>query len=120
MGLDICVEKRVDILSFRAGSYSGFMTFRKELAKMVSNSSVEDYFAGKCEELPFAELIDHSDCDGELNYDECLELKRDFDQYEEQANKHEDEFFRTRYSKWKQAVDLVVADNKEETVIVFV
>jgi hypothetical protein len=36
--------------------------------------------------MPFLELINHSDCDGELNYGDCLELNEDFINHSEKLN----------------------------------
>ena len=85
MGLDIVVEKNgTDVYSFRAGSYSGFNDFRTWLAGIVSvdiNKFIGYGGTKDWDGIPFEEFLYHSDCDGELNTEQCLELYGDFCMY---------------------------------------
>ena len=81
MGLDIVCD--CGEISFRAGSYSGFGEWRKLLAlSMGINLGDMVGFGGDTmwhSGIEFMELLDHSDCDGELTIEECTRLKDDFD-----------------------------------------
>ena len=81
MGLDIVVESNVSNLSFsfRAGSYSGFHQFRCWLADMVSQELTRRGVPPAVRnDMPFVELLFHSDCDGVLKSGECKALLKDF------------------------------------------
>lgn len=113
MGLDIMYGSA----SFRAGSYSGFHAWRVKLAEIVGLD--EDHmFLGKSIGNPaFADLLDHSDCDGKLTYRQCVRLQKDFNKYMFAAmecmntfdsDTQEAYWWYDRYIKWKMAIDIVV------------
>jgi len=96
--------------SFRAGSYSGFGVFREKLAEM--GGIILDRMQGYTEngiswtgDEDFYELLNHSDCDGELYPSECEELIADFEKYrEEWTHKIKIEglspYTQDKYDKW--------------------
>jgi len=77
-------------IAFRAGSYSWYGEFRNMLAKFAglelkwvvfpnSFGQIKIYTYEALDETKlFYELLAHSDCDGELSYEECEELQKDF------------------------------------------
>jgi hypothetical protein len=92
MGLTIRALKESD--KYIDSSYSGFNNIRElifkfvckelELNKKESNLNNYEGFGGTLkfqDSLPFVELINHSDCDGELDYIDCINLDEDFIQY---------------------------------------
>lgn len=81
MGLDLCLARIDYSQDFRARwSYSGFNAFRRKVAAEIGITLDEMYGFGGTEEWPSAldeplvYLLNHSDCDGELGYGECIAL----------------------------------------------
>lgn len=99
MGLTIRALKESD--DYVDSSYSGFNAIREKFfayAKKVFDKEhkkegkelydLSEYTGfGGDKILPsyilFYELINHSDCDGELDFDECIELNEDFREHSE-------------------------------------
>jgi hypothetical protein len=132
MGLEICVMRgRESLDSFRAGSYSGFHSWRTWLARVVGVdiSGLSGYGGIRpVEGLPFEEMFNHSDCDGILKRKQCRNLSDDFAFYffkalEEIKEDNEDEnnenmqWFMSQYVQWHRAFDMVV--NREATRLMF-
>lgn len=128
MGLDIAAGH----FGFRAGSYSGFNTWREELAELaVGDSNLYNIWAHagtRKKRIPFQEILCHSDCDGHITYRECKKLLDDFNRYifvaMERINVPKDDegfpvgvYWLDRFLKWKHAVELVV--NREAEKIEF-
>lgn len=90
--------------SFRAGSYSGYNEWRDQLAKLAGYQSAEDVWHNRTEG-PFYELIDFSDCEGVLGAATSAKLAKDFAQFQEQADAHADNYFRTKYREWRNAFE---------------
>lgn len=83
MGLDIAIMQETK--SWRVGSYSTFNLFRKRIAEIIGfNLDDMKGFGGTKEwgDQPFKELLNHSDCDGELNQGDCEDLKEDFKKWD--------------------------------------
>jgi hypothetical protein len=92
---------------FRAGSYSGYGAWRKELAELVGVQDIE-YFWARLEmmadlnepdpvDMPFWQLLHFSDCEGVIGPEACKALAKDFVAWEERAKeyakkKHEKEY----------------------------
>ena len=85
--------------SFRAGSYSGYGLWRKELALLVGITDIEAFWK-RCDELessgrtpdaPFWQLLHFSDCEGAIGPDVCKPLAKDFADWEDRARKHAEE-----------------------------
>ena len=106
MGLDI--RCNCGAIDFRAGSYSGYVLWRKALAKIIDvDLDIMKGYGGVMpwgEDTPFLELLYHSDCDGILTPDECAELLDDFELWREVVEKEFDEYYLELYDKWEEAV----------------
>lgn len=118
MGLDISLMVFKD--SFRAGSYSGFGDFRTKLAEM--GDVLLEVMVGFGGDIPwtedeaFYELLNHSDCDGELHPYECKELIKDFEKYQEEwLLKVEEEglspYYIGKYETWLEFLRQCVAES---------
>jgi len=74
MGLGFMIQ-RADFDSCNAGwSYSGFYAFRQRLAEQIFGADISDLWRDKpglFRNHPLNALLDHSDCGGELSYDQC-------------------------------------------------
>jgi len=101
---------------FRVGGYSYFNMFREALAESVgvNLSEMQGYGGMKTwDDEPYAELLRHSDCDGELRQDECEELDKDFSEEHKQLL---DERFHNDYDDWWS---IIIDCVQEEGVILF-
>jgi len=126
MGLDIEVIKPEIQFDFRAGSYSGFDKFRVQLAKAVGIELYEMRgFSSKLSpkewesDTPFIELLSHSDCDGTLDYDECVSLYNDFDFWKMDLELVDDKDFQNSVTEWREALKIVVLDRDCDMYIKF-
>lgn len=78
MGLYLCVfdENMDDIRGVEVGLYEYFETFRITISKYTKKGLVPKVFKRKSKfSLPMTILLNHSDCDGSWNADECVQLK---------------------------------------------
>jgi hypothetical protein len=106
------VYKFDDSFRFRAGSYSGYNVWREKLSDMalgvIPRMVWDNYeqFTGR----PFVELIHFSDCEGILGTEVCKKLLKDFQDFQDSANQHQDEWFTERYNDWHKAFEFA-ADN---------
>jgi hypothetical protein len=68
------------LTSFPAGSYSGYNEWRDNLSLLVHQVPAREIWKNidKYKNLDFVELINFSDCQGELNHETCTKLYRDF------------------------------------------
>ncbi len=90
---------------FRAGSYSGYNHWRTQLAALVAGCDKGPIAAT----LPFAELINFSDCEGVLGPVVCKKLAADFAAYQQKADEFsgaDGDWFRERYADWRKAFEL--------------
>lgn len=71
-------------LSFRAGSYSGYNEWRRNLARMAHGVPPEAVWRRKLPG-PFVELISFSDCEGLIGPAAAAKLARDFAEWEPRA-----------------------------------
>jgi len=109
--------------SFRAGSYSGYNGWRKQLAEMIGIKldNQEDFLSMVREHkirevngengLPFIKLIFFSDCESYLGPKTCEELYRDFMSNEYLLNEIQDTYFKSRYQEWKEAFKTAYENN---------
>ena len=69
MGLYLCIfdQNGDDICGVEVGLYSYFGEFRDFLSRVLKRKSKFS--------LPMTTLLNHSDCDGSWNVDECVHLK---------------------------------------------
>lgn len=115
-GLEEGVYKsRGDTHGFRAGSYSGYNRWRRDLAQIILGvpdqavwAHPED-FEGK----PFLELINFSDCEGGLGPQVSAKLYQDFVDNEarflkgiQAARDCDVEWYLTKYQDWKRAFEI--------------
>lgn len=121
-GLDCSLAYREDeaeSMGFRAGGYSGYGNWRNQLAKLAGYPEVRvdryntgnvelrhDHSAWNAESGPFWELINFSDCEGTLGPVVARKLAQDFADFQEQADRHPDDYFRERYADWRQAFEM--------------
>jgi len=108
MGLDIyCKKEDCKEVSFRAGSYSGFHAWRVTLAKLNGISlDTKLGFDGDIPwttKEPFYELLNHSDCDGELTQDDCKQLLKDFAENPDLTS-DDTIYWREKYVEWFYAI----------------
>ena len=107
---------------FRAGSYSGYNTWRNQLAEMAGYGSAENVWRDfkpniryyKLKKLngeivdikPFYELIFFSDCEGFIGPEISSKLYKDFINFDKQAKWYsqisENDYFYTKYEEWTE------------------
>lgn len=110
------VYTSTETYGFRAGSYSGYNTWRNELAKMAGYPEIKGrYDEGAWEEEsgPFLDLINYSDCEGVIGTGVCKNLLADFLAFDAQAQTHNSpngEYFYEVYKEFTQGLTLA-ADN---------
>jgi hypothetical protein len=68
---------------FHAGAYSSYNYWRNELCKAIYGIAAEEWWKTPMAESdqPFAELIDMSDCEGDIGPSVCRKLADDFDKH---------------------------------------
>jgi len=93
---------------FRAGSYSGYNSWRNELAKLAGYTSADDCWNNHTSG-PFYELINFSDCEGVIGPVVSAKLAKDFADYREKAEIIGGWFF-DAYQDWEKAFTMA-ADN---------
>lgn len=71
-------------LGFRAGSYSGYNSWRQWLAKMVGIDDLHHWWENP-QPGPFAELLNFSDCEGVIGPEVSKKLAKDFEENREKA-----------------------------------
>ena len=105
-------------MSFRAGSYGGYSTWRNMLAEAAGYDSADQVWAGEFSG-PFVELINFSDCEGYIGPHVSAKLLADFLEYRDEVEKyvseaygdgHEFEYFMDRYDCWIGAFE-TASDN---------
>jgi len=120
--------------SFNAGSYSGYNTWRNQLAIMAGYDSADEVFKSfdsesrllKLKKLngdevkmkPFYELIYFSDCEGIIGPEICKKLYQDFVDFDNKAktyskanyDSYRNTYFYDKYLEWKDAFE-VASDN---------
>jgi hypothetical protein len=94
-----------ETFSFSSGSYSGYVRWLEQLARLVGIASI-DLFWQRPKPGPFRELIDFVDCDATIGAVVCAKLAADFSEYAWRAARHPDSAFKERYSNWKHALEV--------------
>ena len=110
-------------MGFRAGSYSGYNHWREKLAEIAGYPSIEtDRFGSGLKEMrhdagareagsgPFYELIWFSDCEGIIGPITSAKLARDFADFQAKADAVEDDYWREKYGKWRQAFEMAAEE----------
>ena len=77
---------------FHAGSYSGYGSWRRQLAEFANGDE-------------FHELIDFSDNEGTIGPIVSAKLAEDFERNQKRADDHDDEWFRIKYREWRKAFE---------------
>ena len=78
MGLYLCIfdEDGEDICGVEVGLYRYFEQFRNLISKYTNKGLGSKILKRKSKfTLPMTTLLNHSDCDGSWNVDECVQLK---------------------------------------------
>lgn len=121
-GLDEeAVYNFTDSMGFRAGSYSGYSTWREQLAELAGYPATpytgfgeeqirHDSGAWKATEGPFWELINFADNEGTIGPVVSAKLAQDFAKFRDAAMNHPDEWFREKYKDWQEAFEMA-SDN---------
>jgi hypothetical protein len=106
-----------DRVRFYAGSYGYYNRWRDQLAELAGypqstlmrNGQEIQSHALACwegSEGPFSELINFSDCEGVIGAAVSAKLAKDFADFQEKANAHQDEGFRSLYAEWRKAFEM--------------
>ena len=102
---------------FRAGSYSGYGNWRRQLAKLAGYQSPEAVWDSiSITSGPFYELINFSDCEGTIGPAVSAKLAADFAEFQSAADKSVDDgdwdpkYFVSLYNNWRKAFE-TAADN---------
>jgi hypothetical protein len=92
--------------NFRAGSYSGYNDWRRELAKLIGTTPEQMWKNPK--PGPFSELINFSDCEGVIGPTVAAKLHKDFLEWDEKARNLDktDPWFYDRYRNWMEAMGI--------------
>lgn len=100
-------------LCFRAGSYSGYNTWRRHLSQMVCGKDPSAVWEGQVHPAAFEELIHFSDCEGFIGPKTSAKLAKDFDEwrsgaklYAETLDRELAGWFLALYEEWSQAFHL--------------
>lgn len=90
-------------LKFRAGSYSGFNSWRDNLARFMDHASARALWENP-QPGPFVELINFSDCEGLIGPKVAAKLMVDFLYHRERAQTWAtDSYWLTKYDEWLAA-----------------
>ena len=90
-----------DNYGFRAGSYSGYGSWRSWLAQLAGFKDAADYWNRATPEAPFYELINFSDCEGFIGHEAAAELAKDFGAHDGGGG-----WTGEKYLKWKEACEV--------------
>lgn len=114
---DRAIYRAQECMGFHAGGYGGYNHWRNELAKLAG------YPLGQYEQYgkpwdsycvacwngatgPFSELIHFSDCEGVIGAAVAAKLAKDFADFQDAADKHEDQRFTLKYAEWRKAFEM--------------
>jgi hypothetical protein len=101
---------------FRAGSYSGYGEWRRDLCQIMLDTYPKKVWDNSqvYEGKPFVELINFSDCEGYFGTDVCAKLAKDFEENRHKLPQKEGfewDYFLERYDLWAEALKKA-AENK--------
>jgi hypothetical protein len=110
---------------FRAGSYSGYSSWRRTLANMIGweieylwrnvetlvqrNENLNDVLNENDRfsvDIPFIELLHFSDCEGFIGPKTSAKLHEDFLEWDEKAKAVDQGYFYERYQEWTKAFEV--------------
>ena len=90
---------------FRAGSYSGYNEWRRQLAEQVGGYSDESAFAEAVDPpKPFEPLVNFSDCEGVIGPKTSARLAKDFADHQAKADEIGG-WFAEQYANWRNAFE---------------
>lgn len=93
------VTEATESHGFRAGSYSGYNRWRRDLASQFNPDTNPDQ--------PFYELIYFADNEGSIGPDAAKDLLADFQKHQnEYAQTVHEKYFREKYADWTRAFEL--------------
>lgn len=96
-----------DSFRWKAGSYSGYNSWRNWLATVAGWKSDEDAWSNGKNGQPFFELIHFSDCEGTLGTQTCQKLLQDFINFESKAKTmSQGSYYFDMYTNWKKAMTI--------------
>jgi hypothetical protein len=102
-----CYLSMGDDYSFRAGSYSGYGEFRRQLCLAANQVEPEQMWANPdlFKDQPFFELINFYDNEGSIGPEACADLAMDFVDHRDTVLPVLDEigWFGTSYKEWEKA-----------------
>lgn len=103
---------------FRAGSYSGYNAWRERLAELAGYPAEPSERDGKglrhdegawsAKGGPFHELINFSDCEGDIGPVISAKLAKDFADFQDRADAimDHDGYWRDKYASWRRAFEM--------------
>ena len=92
-----------ETFGFRAGSYSGFNTWRNELAQLTGAASAQEVWGRGAQPGPFVELINFSDCEGCIGPLTSAKLAADFAAFQDKVGHG---WFGEQYARWRKAFEM--------------
>jgi hypothetical protein len=111
--------------SFRAGSYSGYSSWRRTLANMIGwdiedlwrkvatliqrTENINDVLSENDYvkiDIPFVELLHFSDCEGFIGPKTSAKLHTDFLEWDEKAKTVDQGYFYEKYQEWTKAFEV--------------
>jgi hypothetical protein len=104
------------VFHFRAGSYSGYGEFRRQLCRKMLGVDPEVVLKNErsYQGKPFFELISFSDCEGFIGTDICAKLAKDFEEHRGKLPAADDEEYARLlqdYESWTEAFKKAVWHN---------
>ena len=102
-------------LDFRAGSYSGYNTYRKMISECFLDTTQNEVWDNekKFEGKPFYEQVNFSDCEGFIGPEASAKLAVDYkegrDQWYEylrESGETQIEYYMSKYDQWTKAFEL--------------
>lgn len=101
-----------ETFGFRAGSYGGYNQFREQLSLHALGVTPQQVWQRPREyvDKPFFELINFSDCEGQIGPQACADLAKDFAEHTEIRAKlladEPDGYYAAKYDDWAKAFAL--------------
>ena len=95
---------------FRAGSYSGYNEWRRELTRLVYRKEPKQIWENP-HPGPFVELIDFSDCEGTIGPKTSAKLAKDFADWQDRAEgyaakSNDGDWFIRCYNDWRKGFEM--------------
>jgi len=111
-GIAYTCEDSKGLVSMGYGRYG---MWRESLAQLAGYPETENRFGrrcsqsawdGKCEGMPFVELVNFSDAEGVLGPEVCAKLAKDFADFDDRAKEQGEEFFYQHFREWREAFEM--------------